>query len=689
MTNINTHILCEPYEIEDFLSKNEIDPYTFSSKTLELIESTKNSNYKDLELFRTLDEDLIQKTLSLEIPDIFLEFDLNKIYQYSNKLEIDNLIIELDKSIKNIYNLDKNVELCELEVYINNIKECINKLNERNEEKVFNTFGDITNFKNILSICDNSFYESIFKWITEFPNKILDIQIEETVVEQIDENKSKINKEDTEKCKKDLMYLFYNLYESIIKNIIDTKLFWSGFLELIDPETNVDELMFVNDESETVLNSNNLFNIGDYFDDMNSFGSEAFEDPLFGLEADNPITTSNKKSNPFAKAFKTLKTLPGRINKVRKQFKMFRMRAKNHAFYMKYMGRIEGLYERYADEAPIMENGMKGDPVQILKEEGHAYITDVSNGFVDMQHELIDVAKKFESSSNPKDMFNMLKKYGGMYMNDTVKSSSIVGNFITSMCFKIGELILKNNKIYGYTAESIAENNKLPPSNHAIVSLFVDRPDEKPFDQRVSDIFKSPDSFKLIAKNEKEPIFEVTVICSDLLTKGIQEDSYKMLKQLRKNSTEKFKMKINDLVANSQKPKKEKRELTKQFKHCWRAIIAGYDYLVSMKGYISDLIQSYFVMMTRIDNLCKECLVSLLHTETMHRDERYDTGHKADSLKSHKQYTQHEEDVKTKGEKELERDNKKAETKAEYAEKKARMNEHLNEIKKAMQRRNW
>ena len=306
-----------------------------------------------------------------------------------------------------------------------------------------------------------------------------------------------------------------------------------------------------------------------------------------------------------------------------------------------------------------------------------------------MQHELIDVAKKFESSSNPKDMFNMLKKYGGMYMSDTVKSSSIVGNFITSMCFKIGELILKNNKIYGYTAESIAENNKLPPSNHAIVSLFVDRPDEKPFDQRVSDIFKSPDSFKLIAKNEKEPIFEVTVICSDLLTKGIQEDSYKMLKQLRKNSTEKFKMKINDLVANSRKPKKEKRELTRQFKHCWRAIIAGYDYLVSMKGYISDLIQSYFVMMTRIDNLCKECLVSLLHTETMHRDERYDTGHKADSLKSHKQYTQHEEDVKTKGEKELERDNKKAETKAEYAEKKARMNDHLNEIKKAMQRRNW
>ena len=75
MTNINTHILCEPYEIEDFLSKNEIDPYTFSSKTLELIESTKNSNYKDLELFRSLDEDLIQKTLSLEAYEIIFGYN--------------------------------------------------------------------------------------------------------------------------------------------------------------------------------------------------------------------------------------------------------------------------------------------------------------------------------------------------------------------------------------------------------------------------------------------------------------------------------------------------------------------------------------------------------------------------------------------------------------------------------------
>ena len=103
-----------------------------------------------------------------------------------------------------------------------------------------------------------------------------------------------------------------------------------------------------------------------------------------------------------------------------------------------------------------------------------------------------------------------------------------------------------------------------------------------------------------------------------------------------------------------------------------------------MKGYISDLIQSYFIMMTRIDNLCKECLVSLLHTETIHRDERYNTGHKAVSLKSHSEYTQYHDDAKTKGEKELEKMQKEEDKHGEYAERKQIVNEHINEIKKAM-----
>ena len=54
-----------------------------------------------------------------------------------------------------------------------------------------------------------------------------------------------------------------------------------------------------------------------------------------------------------------------------------------------------------------------------------------------------------------------------------------------------------------------------------------------------------------------------------------------MLKQYRKESKEKFEMMLKELIANAQNQKKEKRNITKQFKYCWKAVLAGYDYLVS------------------------------------------------------------------------------------------------------------
>ena len=59
---------------------------------------------------------------------------------------------------------------------------------------------------------------------------------------------------------------------------------------------------------------------------------------------------------------------------------------------------------------------------------------------------------------------------------------------------------------------------------------------------------------------EQEPVFEVSMICSDLLTKGIQKEQYKNLSRYRKDSIAKFDSIIDDLVANDPKPKKAKRE---------------------------------------------------------------------------------------------------------------------------------
>ena len=92
-------------------------------------------------------------------------------------------------------------------------------------------------------------------------------------------------------------------------------------------------------------------------------------------------------------------------------------------------------------------------------------------------------------------------------------------------------------------------------------------------------------------------------------------------------------------------------------------------------------------MMTRIDNLCKIALTSLLHTETDHKDGSYNTGFKADKLDSHKNYKQKsadEEGRQTEGEKQGSAAEKAAERKAAYSEKKNAMLNHVNAIKKSM-----
>ena len=180
MINTNTHILCEPYEIEEYLNKNEINVTTFTQKTIDLISSTKNSDYENISYIETFDDSIRNNALSIEIPDIFHSFNINKIYQYSNIGEINKLISKLNEKTHDIFNLSNNIETDEAEEYIDQIRDLIEEIKNGNvyNEKSFDTFGDLTNFKNIIDICNNSFYTSIIEWITSFPSKLIDIHIE-------------------------------------------------------------------------------------------------------------------------------------------------------------------------------------------------------------------------------------------------------------------------------------------------------------------------------------------------------------------------------------------------------------------------------------------------------------------------------------------------------------------------------
>ena len=349
---------------------------------------------------------------------------------------------------------------------------------------------------------------------------------------------------------------------------------------------------------------------------------------------------------------------------------------------MKYIGRIDGLYERYADEAPIKENGMKGDPVQILKDDAKDYIIDVSDKFTDLQIELLDMAKRFSTMSNPKEMLSYINRYCGMYKSEMEKAMQIPLAMTKATRFKIANIILEHNKIYGYNTESIVENGKIPPANHAMVSLFVERPDEQPFDQHVSDIIKDVSSFKLIASNEKKPIFETTQVCNNLISKGIQANDLKSLKKYKKENYRKVKSNIDDYISEEEKPRKAKSQYIKQTKNIWKGIQKSAEYMANIKSYIVDLVNGYFIMMMRIDNLCKECVTSLLNVERFRKDERYKTGFDADKKNDNNQYKQNEEkEYKNKATREAEREELR---KSDYSEMKQSMRTRILEIKEAM-----
>ena len=82
-------------------------------------------------------------------------------------------------------------------------------------------------------------------------------------------------------------------------------------------------------------------------------------------------------------------------------------------------------------------------------------------------------------------------------------------------------------------------------------------------------------------------------------------------------------------------------------------------------------------MMIRIDNLCKQCVTSMLQVERLKKDDRYNTGYKGDKEKTNKGYQQKEDNYKTK-------EQRYEEKKEVYAERRENLRNRLEGIRKAM-----
>jgi len=659
MIDLNTHILSNPYDYqnndEEINSKED-----FLNKINNLLSSLIYSN-SDIPNFNFMNDELKNKALSIKINNES-NIDLSKIYFYSKKERFSKLLTII-KNVKLENSISENSTKESIQSLINELDKAVIEINELPQKAEYNTYGSIIkNFDDILNIVNNTEYIEMIEWIRSYPLSLISSILEEF---------SNTSDEDKSIVLNILMKKIYSIYKNIIYDMIQTKLFWIDFYNLIDIENDSFDVNTVS------IDDNFIFD--DILSDDDLDDLEFDDENKMGIEGIGPDSTFKRVGDTMSKVVNILKNIPGKVSKINKQFKLFRTKHKNHGFYMKYIGRIDGLYERYADEANIKENGMKDDPVKVLKEDAKDYIVDVSDKFTDLQIEILDIAKRFSTMSNPKEMLSYVNRYCGMYKSEIEKPADISNAMIRATRFKIATILLEHNKIYGYNAESIVENGKIPPANHTIVSLFVERPDEAPFDQKVSDIFKDASSFKLIAKNEKEPVFEATQVCHNLISKGIQQSDLKSIKKYKKENYRKVKSNINDYINDGEeKPGKAKKNFLAQTKQIWKGIQKSSEYMGKTKSYIADLVNGYFIMMFRIDNLCKECVTSMLMVERYRKDDKYKTGFKADNKNSNNQYKQKDEgEFKNKAMKEDERSEK-------YSEMRESMRSKIDEIKKAM-----
>jgi hypothetical protein len=370
-------------------------------------------------------------------------------------------------------------------------------------------------------------------------------------------------------------------------------------------------------------------------------------------------------ASKYGKLKEKLDNVTKDLNKTRNKFSLFLRKAKNYLYYRKYLGRIDHMYERYADSSPILENKMHGDPVEILKGKAITYIENYTKENIALFQELQSLIDKVQDTENdPTKALSVMKPFLGQYSINIKQIKKLPNAMLKATKHRIAESLLKDNKIYGYTVESIVVKN-FPPANHAIVALFVENSHEKPQEQYVSDIFQDVEDFKLIASNEKKPFFNFTNVTQTLLAKSIRSEHM---------------MKVSKFASSPKKASQSNEKVPKEMKIIWKSIEGAMNTVAFMKAYASKLIDGYFSMMMRIDNLAKIAIKSMLNTEREKTDERHEKGFKSTSFKKHKGYSQNEDNTLTAGEKEKEAEQERVDEKRESHK------QNISDIKSAMKK---
>ena len=169
--------------------------------------------------------------------------------------------------------------------------------------------------------------------------------------------------------------------------------------------------------------------------------------------------------------------------------------------------------------------------------------------------------------------------------------------------------------IYGYTSKNMVLKG-FPKPNHLIVTLFVVNPEEKPHEQSVTDIFKSANSFDILANSNKQDVFNVSNMVTAVMEKTVNDKVLNDIKQQKQMAIAKFK----------ETPIDNKKDEAKIIDSIWEGINASCKELLDKKVYLIDCINMYFDMILRIDNLAVNSIKQMLDVENANRDKKYDSS---------------------------------------------------------------
>lgn len=332
-----------------------------------------------------------------------------------------------------------------------------------------------------------------------------------------------------------------------------------------------------------------------------------------------------KKGKVGKGVFDYLHELPGKVETIHKKVRMFSRKNKNRIFYRKYLDRVMGgLYERYGGEARVKENNMVDDPVTILKGPAQNYIRSLVKNINSLYETVTKMSKELETKFSAEAAIPVVQAYCKDALSQTVSGSKVdkdkqtwKDKILHSTKFKIAKILLSNRdtQVYGYTTKNIVLKG-YPKPNHLIVTLFVENPEETPQEQSVKDIFRSPESFDILADADKQDIFNVSNMCEAILSKTVDNKVMNEIKERKNKCITNFK---NADVEN-------KKDNGKILDSIWDGINASCKELLSRKAYLIDCINVYFDMILRIDNLGVKAIKEMLDVEMAHRDKRYNPG---------------------------------------------------------------